>query len=70
MRASYRFGIAWMAENDDTDWLDDLTDHSPSVTACLLADLFGKTTEQVARDLRIYSRKKREARAALAKVTP
>lgn len=60
-RASYRAGIFWLAHNDDVVWLYDLDtpeserevrDPAPSVTACLLADLFGVTTERVTDDLR------------------
>ena len=50
-RASYREGIFWIAANDDTEWLH--SEHGgASVAACLLADLFGVTTERVERDLR------------------
>jgi hypothetical protein len=43
--ARYRDAIEWMVLNDDTEWLAE-QDGMPSVTACLTADLFGKTTEQ------------------------
>ena len=47
----YQIAIAWIATNDDTDWL--LEDEPIiSVTACLVADLFGRTDAQVIRDLR------------------
>ena len=54
-RASYREGIYWLAANDDTEWADHEADESlgsPSVTACLLADLFGVDTERVRADVR------------------
>ena len=51
--ASYQHAINWIAENDDTGWLNDTEDGSnPSVTAALVADLFGRTTDEVAKDLR------------------
>ena len=50
-RASYRDGIYWIAANDDTEWVDG--DYgTPSVTACLLADLFSVDTERVRVDVR------------------
>lgn len=54
-RASYAAAIFWMAANDDTEWVDLPPDEGggcPSVTATLTADLFGKDTEQVRKDLR------------------
>jgi hypothetical protein len=54
-RASYRAAIAWMVLNDDTEWVE----ADPlSVTAALVADLFGKDDEQVRRDLRNALRRK------------
>ena len=50
-RASYRYGIFWLAANDDTEWVE-AENGSPSVTACLLADLFGVSTERVTADLK------------------
>jgi hypothetical protein len=50
-RASYRDGVFWLAVNDDTDWVDAEV-NTPSVTACLLADLFGVDTERVRVDVR------------------
>jgi hypothetical protein len=56
-RASYRDAIDWMVFNDDTNWLTpdsilDGADIIPSVTASLVADIFGVTTEGVTADLR------------------
>jgi hypothetical protein len=48
---AYPRAIAWIAYNDDTAWLDD-DNGSPSVTLCLVADLFERTTEQATADLR------------------
>jgi hypothetical protein len=52
-RPGYREAIEWIALNDDTEWLN-AEYGSPSVTACLVADLFGVTTERVTADLRRY----------------
>lgn len=48
--ARYKDAIEWITQNDDTEWL---RDEEPilSVTATLVADLFGKTHEQVINDL-------------------
>lgn len=53
-RASYRAAIEWIAENDDTEWIGETAeeDDPVSVTACLVADLFGVTQERVADDIR------------------
>jgi hypothetical protein len=50
---SYARAIAWIADNDDTSWLRAVDDDEviPSVTASLVADLFGRTDEDVARDI-------------------
>ena len=55
--ARYRDAIAWLATEDDTTWLDqELTDGadevSPSVAACLVADVFRRPVEVVIADLR------------------
>lgn len=69
-RASYRSALEWIAMNDDTEWLDDEPlpgedGPPPSVTACLVADLFGKDTSTVAGDLRrTLERLEREDKAA------
>ena len=49
--ATYKQAIDWILNNDDTDWVNNNPD-LPSVTACLVADLFGKTDEQVLDSLR------------------
>lgn len=53
-RASYNRAIEWMVSNDDTHWVKN---DYPSVTATLVADMFGKTDEQVRHDLRKALRK-------------
>ncbi len=54
VRPSYRRALQWIADNDDNNWLRTMTDEEiiPLVTACLVADLFGKTEEAMVRDLR------------------
>jgi hypothetical protein len=50
---SYARATAWIADNGDTSWLKAVDDDKaiPSVTASLVADLFGRTDEDVARDI-------------------
>lgn len=48
---SYATAVQWIADEDDNEWLDD-PNGSPSVTASLVADLFGRTTDEVTKDLR------------------
>lgn len=51
--ASYKAAIQWIAEEDDTDFLDDPCDDSMmSVTASMVADLFNKDHDTVRKDLR------------------
>jgi hypothetical protein len=52
----FKAAIAWMVMNDDTYWLDDEYG-SISVTACLVADIYGKTDEEVTQALRAYVKK-------------
>ena len=47
-RASYRDGILWIAENDEPEELDVYTVEG-FISTQLLADLFGKTPDHVAR---------------------
>lgn len=49
---SYQAAIEWIAQNDDTAWLDDEEAGSPSVTLVLVADVFGRTDEEATADLR------------------
>ena len=44
---------AWIAANNDTAWLTNALDDDviPSVTASLVADLFGRTEDEINRDL-------------------
>lgn len=52
MRASFPRAVEWLALND-SEWAYD-DDWSPSVAACLVADLFGKTVQHVRRELMGY----------------
>ena len=56
MRASYRVGVAWIANNDDDggDGRQDESVVASYISTALLADLFGKTTEDVAKDVISY----------------
>jgi hypothetical protein len=47
----YAAAIQWMVDNDDTHWAKD-DDPIISVTACLVADIYGRTNEEVISDLR------------------
>lgn len=49
-RPGYREAIAWIANNDDTEWLLDEFG-SISVTAALVADLFDVSEEKLRNDL-------------------
>lgn len=48
--SKYLEALVWIAKNDDTEWLNE-DDGQPSVTACMVRDLFGKKIEQVTEDL-------------------
>jgi hypothetical protein len=53
-RASYRAAIEWIAGNDDTSWLEhdaNVAEGTECIAAALVADVWGKTTEQVRADL-------------------
>lgn len=49
-RPSYKNAILWIVENDDTEWLDDETPIT-SVSAALVADLFGVSDQKIIKDL-------------------
>lgn len=53
-RASYRAGVEWIACNDDIDLGEDT---GYIISILLLADLFGKTPEQVAAAVIRYRKK-------------
>lgn len=55
-KKGYRFGVAWIAENDnpgDNEGVDQVAGY---VSVLLLADLFGKEPERVAQDIVRYRR--------------
>jgi hypothetical protein len=56
MRASYKFGVRWIAENDEPI-AQTPEDAVGLISILLLADLFGKTPEIVARDVFDYKNK-------------
>lgn len=62
MRAiRYSLAIEWVCLNDCTEWLRGAYG-SISVTACLVADIYGKTDEQVTADMKKwFERKNKEA---------
>ena len=49
---SYSRAIRWIVLNDDCEWLLDKDRPAVSVTAALVADMFGKTDEEVMAALR------------------
>jgi hypothetical protein len=53
-RPSYREAIAWLAANDDTDWVEHHPDTGPgtmAVTASLICDLFDVAATRLRADL-------------------
>lgn len=52
-RASYREAVRWIAANDDTAWITEPIggDIIPSVSACLVADLFGVSEVRLIADV-------------------
>lgn len=55
-RPGYREAIRWMVDNDDTEWADrnnrvTAGGDPPSVTAALVADIFGVDPERVRKDI-------------------
>jgi hypothetical protein len=61
---AYGTAIAWIVENDDTEWLA-AKEHDLilSVTASLVADVFARSDEEVVADLRTALAKRRRAQA-------
>jgi len=51
-RASYREGVAWIAMNDEPGATTEET--AGLISVALLADLFGATSERVAKDVMRY----------------
>lgn len=50
VQPSYKVAIKWIIDNEDCEWLES-SDPNPSLTACLIADLFDKPVDQVIADL-------------------
>lgn len=48
--AKYSDAIRWIASYDDTEWVTE-SPEIPSVSACLVADIFNKTEKQVREDI-------------------
>lgn len=70
---SYQEAIQWMATHDDTEWIS-IEDPLPSVTACMVSDLFNVPIETVIDDLRrsegieivrVFERKRRRREPTL-----
>lgn len=51
-RPSYKAAIEWLTGNTCCEWLDADVPHAP-IEVCLVADLFGKSTFVVERDMRM-----------------
>lgn len=47
----YRFGVHWIAANDNSGSDDGLDEISGYISTALLADLFGRLTKDVAADI-------------------
>ena len=56
MRASYRYGVRWIAENDEPEEMDAIF-ISEFISTSLLADLFGKTPMEVAKAVVRFKRR-------------
>ena len=52
MRRGYRFAVRWIAENDNAGAFDSEEEIAGYVSTLLVGDLFGKTAEQVAHDVK------------------
>ena len=50
-KQGYKFGVAWIARNDNAGNGDGVAEIAEYVTVLLLADLFGKTEAAVAADV-------------------
>ena len=57
-RASYRYGVKWIADNDDP-MITDEWEVALLISTALLADLFGVHPDKVARDV-VRERKKNQ----------
>lgn len=66
VRASYRKALIWLAINDDCYWLADGVNAPLSVSASMVADLFGIEDAKVKADLRRTLAAERPNHPALA----
>ncbi len=60
MRSSpigYRSALNWIIDNDDCDWL---AEPIISVTACLVADIYNRTNEEVIAELQKAIKKQKD----------
>ena len=55
-RMGYRFGVAWIAENDEPEETD-LSAIAAQISVLLLADLFCKEPTKVAADVKRWRRR-------------
>jgi len=56
MRKGYKFGVAWIAANDNADALD-WVEVATYISTLLLADLFDKSPNRVTKDIVAYREK-------------
>jgi len=59
--AGIKFAIAWIAENDNAGMRDNVEDIAGYVTVCLVADLFGKSTADIAERVYTYRQNRNQA---------
>lgn len=60
MAIGYRAAIQWIIDNDDTEWIKDPNGYM-SVTATMVADIYGKDDQRVRKDLKRAMEKKEAA---------
>ena len=51
MAMGYRNATRWLILNDDCNWLDDEENSALPVAASLVADIYGKSDDEIRRDL-------------------
>lgn len=63
MRMGYRETLAWLLDNEDTEWLEHSSENGQGalpISAALAADIFGKTDEALRKDiLRLQEKRNR-----------
>jgi hypothetical protein len=65
-RQGYRFGVRWIAMNDDPSTMN-IDDIEGYISVGLLADLFGKDTRKVAEDVLQYRQNNLAKTAAIGR---